>query len=513
MILKNILFFAVVVGASILADGRADADSGQPNIIVIYADDHAQHAISAYGSRINKTPNIDRLAAAGMQFNQSFVANSICGPCRAILLTGLHSHANGQTSNRAKFHDDLPTFAKSLQANGYATAVIGKWHLSTRPNGFDYWALKQGSFYNADFDTTDGVEKSEGHVSDTITDRSLKWISQHKDKPFMVWVSHSAAHRTWEPPIRHLNNYANETIPEPKTLFDGYEGKNAGASTAQMRISRDLFPAYDLKLPITGKGILDRAAEQQLEKMTPKQREAWHAAFVPRNEEFAGLNLTGDELTRWNYQRYIKNYLRNVDGLDDSVGKIQSFLRENNLDKNTIVIYTADQGFFLGDHGWYDKRWMYEESMRTPLIIHWPGVTQPGSTTESIVQNIDMAPTFLQMAGLQVPKSMHGKSLVPLLKGDQPDDWRDAVYYHYQMKEPPGRTSHLVAKHYGIRTAKHKLIFFYELDSWELYDLQQDPDETRNQYSNPEFARLVSDLKQQLGKLRSQYGDTTGRSL
>ena len=512
MNLEKILVLFVVVGASLLDACPANADSGQPNIVVIYADDHAQHAISAYGSRINKTPNIDRLAAKGTRFNQSFVANSICGPSRATLLTGLHSHANGQTSNRVQFRDDLPTFAKTLQSNGYATAVIGKWHLSTRPKGFDYWALKKGSFFNAEFETTDGVEKSTGHVSDTITDRALNWISQHKDRPFLVWISHSAAHRTWEPPIRHLNKYATETIPEPKTLFADYQGKNVGALTAQMRISRDFFPAYDLKLPVTGEGVLDRAASQQLEKMTPKQREAWHAAFGPRNDKFAELNLTGDELTRWNYQRYIKNYLRKVDGLDDSLGKIQLYLRENNLDKKTIVIHTADQGFFLGDHGWYDKRWMYEGSLRTPLIIHWPGVTQPDAVNESIVQNIDMAPTFLQMAGLDYPESMHGKSLVPLLKGNTPDDWRDSIYYHYQMKEPNSRTSHLVAKHYGIRTAKHKFIFFYELDSWELYDLENDPDETRNQYSNSEFAPLVSELKQQLKQLRSEFGDTTGRS-
>ncbi len=512
MTLERILSLSVVVGIFIGVVSPVDADSGQPNIVVIYADDHAQHAISAYGSRINQTPNIDRLAAAGMRFNQSFVANSICGPARATLLTGLHSHANGQTSNVARFRDDLPTFAKTLQANGYATAIIGKWHLSTQPNGFDYWALKQGSFYNADFATTEGIEHSIGHVTDTITDRSLKWIRQHKDKPFMVWISHSAAHRTWEPPIRHLNHYADDTIPWPETLFDDYRGKNAGASTAQMRISRDLFPAYDLKLPVTGKGILDRAAQQQLEKLTPEQREAWDAAFGPRNQKFAEMKLAGDELTRWNYQRYIKNYLRNVDGLDDSVGRVQSFLRENSLDKNTIVIYTSDQGFFLGDHGWYDKRWMYEESMRTPLIIDWPGVTRAGSTSESIVQNIDMAPTFLQMAGLDVPDSMQGKSLVPILKGDRLENWRDSVYYHYQMKEPEDRTSHLVAKHYGIRTASHKLIFFYELNSWELYDLENDPGETRNQYSHSGFAPIVADLKNRLAQLRSKYGDTTGDS-
>ena len=324
----------------------------------------------------------------------------------------------------------------------------------------------------------------------------------------MVWISHSAAHRTWEPPIRHLNKYADQNIPEPRDLFDDYSGKNSGAHTAQMRVSRDLFPAYDLKLPVTGEGILDRAASSQLAKMTPRQRAAWDEAFGPRNAEFAKLNLQGDDLTRWNYQRYIKNYLRSVAGLDDSVGKVRNFLSENGLDDNTIVIYSSDQGFFLGDHGWYDKRWMYEESLRTPLIVHWPGVTEPGSTCDSLVQNIDMAPTFMEMAGLDAPASMHGVSLVPLLRGEMPEDWRDAIYYHYQMVEPATRTAHRVARHYGIRTAKHKLIYFYDLKTWELYDLEDDPGEMHNQYDDPRYASVRADLTEQLQDLRIRYGDT-----
>ncbi|MCO6042613.1 sulfatase [Aeoliella sp. ICT_H6.2] len=483
-----------------------------PNIIVIYADDHAQHAISSYGSKINSTPNIDVLAREGMRFTQSFVANSICGPARATLLTGLHSHANGQTSNRAVFRDELPTFAKTLRDNGYATAVVGKWHLSTEPNGFDYWALKKGSFFNPDFETTDGIEHSVGHATDVITTRSLDWIERNSDQPFMIWISHSAAHRTWEPPLRHLNKYANQRIPEPDNLFDDYEGKNSGAETAQMRISRDLFPAYDLKLPATGKGILDGAATAQLARLTPKQREQWDNAFGPRNKAFAEMNLQGDELTRWNYQRYIKNYLRNVDGLDDSVGRICHFLRENNLEENTVVVYTSDQGFFLGDHGWYDKRWMYEESFRTPMIIKWPGVTPPGTVCDLLVQNIDMSPTFLDVAGQEIPDTMHGRSLAPLLRGETPEQWRDAIYYHYQMQEPMARTSHLVAKHYGIRTEKYKLIYFYELDAWELYDMGNDPHEMHNLIGNSEYATVVAGLKQRLAELRTEYGDTTGTS-
>lgn len=500
-----LIWLPIFLAAAFLFSSATQAD--QPNIIVIYADDHAQHAISAYGSKLNSTPNIDALARDGMRFTQSFVANSICGPARATLLTGLHSHANGQISNGSKFRNDLPTFAKSMQANGYATAVVGKWHVAARPTGFDYWAIKKGSFFNANFETPNGIESSKGHVTDTITDHSLRWLDRNKDKPFMLWVSHSAAHRTWEPPIRHLEKYADQDIAEPTTLFDNYEGKNAGAATAQMRISTDLFPAYDLKLPVTGDGILDNAASRQLGNLTPEQRQAWDAAFKPRNAEFKRLAPEGDDLTRWNYQRYIKNYLRNVDGLDDSVGKIREYLKENGLEENTIVIYTSDQGFFLGDHGWYDKRWMYEESLRTPLIVHWPGVTESGSTCEQLVQNIDMAPTFLEMAGLKVPETMHGDSLVPLLHGNTPDNWRDAIYYHYQMVEQQSRVSHLVAKHVGVRTANLKLIHFYELGEWELYDLENDPEEMTNLFSNPAHTRMVEDLQRKLEELQTQFGD------
>ena len=344
--------------------------------------------------------------------------------------------------------------------------MIGKWHISTRPSGFTHWAIKRGGFYNPSFELSTGEKvKTTGHTTDVITERSLEWIGGRKDpkKPFCIWISHSASHRTWAPATRHLDLYADVDIPEPPTLFDDYAGRAAGATAAQMRVSRDLFPAYDLKLPITGKGILDGAAKGQLAAMTPEQRRAWHAAFGPRNEAYAKLNLKGDARTRWNYQRYIKNYLRSVAGLDESVGTVRKYLETHGLAKNTIVIYTADQGFYLGDHGWYDKRFIYEEALRTPFIVHWPGVTKPGSTSDAMVQNIDVAPTIYEFAGLDPPATMHGDSLVPLLKGETPGTWRNAIYYHYSMKEPDDRTSHIVAKHYGVRTARHKLIYFYEL--------------------------------------------------
>ncbi len=505
-------FLTQLFGTLLVATAVAKAGE-RPNIVIIFTDDHAQHAISAYGSKINQTPEIDRLAADGMRFTESYVGNAICGPSRATLLTGLHSHANGQTGNRARFKDELPTFAKTLQANGYDTAMIGKWHISTKPNGFDHYAIKRGGYYNSRFETADGMEDSEGHVTDVITQRSLDWIQNRPDpeNPFMIWISHSAAHRVWAPAIRHLDHYADQQVPEPATLFDTYSGKAPGAVTAQMTIERDLFPAYDLMLPVTGKGILDRAAQNRLNAMTQAQREAWDAAFVPRNAAFAEQNLEGEALTRWNYQRYIKNYLRCVDGLDESVGTVREFLKKQQLADNTIVVYTSDQGFFLGEHGWYDKRWMYDEAFRTPLIIHWPKITAPGSTCDALVQNIDLSPTFLEMAGINSHAPTHGQSLVPWLRGKTPSDWRDSLYYHYQMVEPPGRTSHLVARHYGVRTAHHKLIYFYDFDQWELYDLISDPGEVLNQYDNPHYQGIAADLKQRLGTLRTQFGDTTGK--
>ncbi len=487
----------------------APADD-RPNIVFVYADDHAQHAVGAYGSRINRTPNIDRLAEEGMRFTETFVANSICGPARATILSGLHSHRNGKMTNRAGFKDDLPTFAKLMQAAGYQTAMVGKWHISPDPNGFDHWAIARGGYYNLSLVTAEGPTKHEGYTTDIITEEALRWIGERDpERPFLVWISHTATHRTWEPATRHLRNYEGQEIPEPPTLFDDYEGKSPGAAAAQMRVSRDLFPAYDLKLPVTGEGILDGSRTGKLNRLTPAQREAWDAAYGPRNEAFAAAGLEGDALVRWNYQRYIKDYLRCVDALDESVGQVLAFLEVHGLAENTVVIYSSDQGFFLGDHGWYDKRWMYEESLRTPLIVRWPGVTAPGSTCASLVQNLDMAPTFLQLAGLEIPASMQGLSLEPLLRGEQPPEWRDSIYYHYHQQDS-GRTAHTVARHYGIRTARHKLIHVYDHEAWELYDLERDPFEIENRYGDPAYAEVVGELKRELKGLRASFGDDTG---
>lgn len=489
----------------------AQRGARRPNIVFIYADDHAQHAISAYGSKINRTPNIDRLAARGVRFTQSFVANAICAPSRATILTGLHAHRHGQITNQPGFRDDLPTFQRLLQQAGYQTAMIGKWHLSSDPSGFDYWRWAQGSYYGTAFKTPTGMIQNTGYCSDIITDEALDWIASKRDpsRPFMLWLCHKAAHRTWEPPPRYLTKYDDVTIPEPPTLFDDYAGRSQAAADAQMRIARDLFPAYDLKLPVTGEGILDQSAVQMRDRMTPEERKAWEQAYGPKNEAFAEADLQGTPLVRWKYQRYIKDYLRCVDSLDDSVGSVLDCLEKSGLDKNTIVIYSSDQGFFLGEHGWYDKRWMYEESLRTPLIIRWPGVATPGATCDRMVQNVDMAPTILEMAGVDAVDTMQGTSLVPLVKGQDPGDWRDAVYYHYHQ-EDSGRTAHTVARHYGVRTSRYKLMYIYDYGDWELYDLEKDPHEIKNVYSSGAYAAVRDRLKRRLSALRKQYMDTEG---
>lgn len=510
-------FLIIATFLAPLSPGIRAADDGEarrrPNIVFIYSDDHAQQAVSAYGSVLNKTPNIDALADAGMRFSQSFVGNSICGPARATILTGLHSHANGQTGNRSKFRNDLPTFAKTMRSGGYQTAVVGKWHISSDPTGFDHYAISHG-YYNPTLKTSEGSVRRTGYTTDVLTEEGLGWIAKRDaSKPFVLWLCHNAVHRTWQPGPGYLTRYDDVEIPEPATLFDDYAGKNKGAAIAQMRIARDLFPAYDLKLPATGKGHLDKYASGALRRLTPEQRKEWQAAYRPKNEAFAKAGLKGADLTRWKYQRYIKDYLRCVDALDDSVGRVTSFLKENGLEENTIVIYSSDQGFFLGEHGWYDKRWIYEPALRTPLIIRWPGVTEPGSVSEALVQNIDMAPTMIDAAGFEVPASMHGKSLTPLLKGETPDSWRDAIYYHYQMDDGKARASHIVSRHYGIRTDRYKLIHIYDHGEWELYDLERDPGEMENLFQRAEYREITADLRKRLRELRRQFGDKTGKPL
>jgi len=509
------LRFAAVLLGSLTGVGLAHAQQAtaeRPNLLLIYADDHAEAAISACGSELVQTPRIDSIAAEGMRFAQSFVANSICGPARATLLTGTHSHTNGRMTNATPFRNELPMWSRGLQAAGYQTAVFGKWHLPSDPEGFDDWALC-GGYYVDTLRTAKGPVKRSGYTTDLITDLSLEWLKQRDaSRPFALWVSHSATHRTWMPKPEFLTAFDGQDLPVPASLLDDYEGKSAGAALAQMRISQDLFPAYDLKLPVSGEGILDAAATRNMSRMTKEQRAAWHAAYDPKNAAFLAAGLSGDELTQWNYQRYIKDYLRCVLAVDQSVGRLLDYLDEAGLRDNTVVIYTSDQGFYLGEHGWYDKRWMYEPSLRTPMFVRWPGVVPAGVVDEHLVQNIDLAPTLLDLGQAEIPDSMQGRSLVELMEAKQPHLWRDSIYYHYQEYNE-GRTAHRVARHLGIRSQYDKLIYVYQHDFWEYYDLRSDPGEMHNRIDDPQRQARIATLKQQLKQARKEFDDQTGPAL
>ncbi len=474
--------------------GQAGVSSERPNILFIFTDDHASHAIGAYGSKINKTPNLDRLADQGMLLGNCFCTNSICAPSRAVILTGKHSHLNGVIDNRVPFDGSQQTFPKLLQQAGYETVMIGKWHLKTDPTGFSFWSvlIGQGPYYNPPMKTPDGLVKHTGYTTDIITDLTLDWLKNKRDKskPFMVMCQHKAPHRNWQPGPGHLTMYDGITVPEPATLFDDWSNRTSACQVQEMTVARHLSE-HDLKLVPPG-------------DLTPEQLKAWNAAYGPKNEAFKKANLAGDDLVRWKYQRYIKDYLRCIASVDDNVGRLLEYLDASGLAANTVVIYSSDQGFYLGDHGWYDKRWMYEESLRMPLIVRWPGVVKRGSVDDHLVQNLDFAETFLGIAGVQPPADMQGRSIVPLLKGQSPGDWRKSIYYHYW--EFPA--VHMVNRHYGVRTDRYKLIYYYELKEWELFDLKKDPQELRSVYDDPSYADTVKELQAELKRLQAVYKDT-----
>ena len=486
----------------------------RPNIVFIFSDDHATQAISAYGSRINQTPNIDRIANEGAIFLNSFCTNSICAPSRAVVLTGKHSHINGKIDNGARDPFDMsqPTFNKMLQAAGYETAMIGKWHLRSEPEGFDFWKVLpgQGHYYNPDFRTPAGDEQIEGYVTDIVTDLSLDWLRNGRDgeKPFLLMCQHKAPHRNWMPGPDHLMTYEGIDIPEPPTLLDDYSGRAFPAGDQEMSIRDHMMPAYDLKIKPENPevpGDIGNLA-RTYDRMTDAQKADWDAAYDPRNAAFYAANPQGDDLVRWYYQRYIKDYLRCIAGIDDSIGRVLDYLDESGLAENTLVIYSSDQGFYLGEHGWYDKRWMYEESLEMPFVARWPGRIPAGTRVPQLIQNIDYAPTFLELAGETVPADIQGNSLLGLMAGETPSDWRDSIYYHYYEYPEP----HRVAPHYGVRTDRHKLIYYYETEEWELFDLVDDPQEMRSVYDAPERAELVATLKAELRRLREHYEDDTG---
>lgn len=468
----------------------------RPNIIFIMTDDHASHAMSCYGSKINKTPNLDRLAKEGMLFNNSFCTNSICAPCRAVILTGKYSHINGVIDNRKKFDGSQQTFPKLLQNTGYETAMIGKWHLKTDPTGFDYWNVLpgQGTYYNPAMIEMGQRKKYIGYTTDIITDHALKWLKERSgEKPFCLMYHHKAPHRRWEPGPKYLTMYDDVTIPEPDNLFDDYSNRGRAAKEQDMSIEKTMTDS-DLKL------ISPR-------NLTAEQKQLWDAAYEPKNEAFRNANLKGKDLVRWKYQRYIKDYLRCIASVDENVGRVLDYLDQTGLTKNTVVFYTSDQGFYLGDHGWFDKRFMYEESLRMPLLVRYPAEVKPGTVNNDIVLNLDFSATFLDFAGVPTPTDMQGRSIRKILQGTTPQNWRKSMYYHYY--EYPA--VHSVKRHYGIRTKRYKLIHFYhDIDEWELYDLKKDPKEMYNIYNVPANSGLVKKLKAELKLLRKKYKDDTG---
>ncbi len=494
------LVLSALISSSQAASAAEPTGAERPNILFVYCDDHAYQAISAYrpicphNIAINQTPNIDRLAREGIRFDNSYVTNSICGPCRAVVQTGKYSHKNGFYCNGNRFDGHQQTFPKILQEVGYQTAVVGKWHLGTHmaPQGYDYSEvlIGQGPYYNPPMLRNGERVQYTGYTTDIITDRALDWLQNKRapDQPFMLMYQHKAPHRNWQPGPKYLTKYDDVMIPEPATLFDDYQGRGTPAKTQDMTIAETMND-QDLKL------VAPR-------NLTAEQLEAWEAAYGPKNEEFQRLNLQGRDLVRWKYQRYMKDYLRCIAAVDDNLGRMLDYLDKSGLADNTVVIYTSDQGFYLGEHGWFDKRWMYEETLRTPLIVRWPKQTEPGIVNKDIVSTVDLAETFLDLAGAQVPGDMQGRSLVPLLKGRTPADWRK--YFYYQYYEFPG--AHDVRRYYGVTDGRFKLIHFYEsdVDEWEFYDLQRDPYELTSVFGNPQYVEDRTRMEQELKRLRRE---------
>ncbi|MDF1844958.1 MAG: sulfatase [Rubripirellula sp.] len=495
--------------------GRSGTAAERPNILFLFSDDHAVNAISAYGgplANVAPTPNIDRIAREGAVFLNSFCANSICGPSRANILTGKHSHKNGFMRNGNSFDQSQWTVARDLQSNGYNTAVIGKWHLKSNPVHFDHWEVfpGQGSYYNPVFIQPDGSRKAfNGYATDLTTEKAVAWLdSRDKSKPFFLMCQHKAPHRTFAPALRHLGSFDQVEIPEPSSLFDTYENRSRTLANNEMEIDRHFDWAYDAKVRKDERGDVtlpkpDRYGTPEYNRMNDKQKAKWDAHFGPKNQKFLADYKSGkfndQDLVRWKYRRYMRNYLSTVKAVDESVGRMLQYLDDNGLAENTIVIYSSDQGFFLGEHGWYDKRWMFEESFRMPFLVRWPGVIEPGSRPKELIQNIDYAPTFLEVAGLDASNEIQGKSLVPLFRGDA-KDWRESLYYaYYELGE------HAVPQHFGVRTQNHKLIYFPITDEWNLFDLQRDPGEMKSVHADPAYRRTREELAAEFIRLRELY--------
>ena len=472
----------------------------RPNILIIVSDDHAFQAIGAYGSTMMKTPGIDRIAKEGVVFKKAYVTNSICGPSRAVLLTGKYSHKNGFKDNESsRFNGAQNTFIKELGKGGYQTAWIGKWHLETEPQGFTYWQILpgQGHYYNPDFLMMDGSRKRvEGYVSNVVEDVTENWLDKRDtSKPFCIVIGHKATHRTWIPNTADMGLYDSVTFPIPPNFYDDYTNREA-ARVQDMSIEKTMLMGYDLKM------FEGDIKDGNITRMNPSQRAKFDAYYKPIQEDLKKQDLSGRALTEWKYQRYMRDYLSTAASLDRNIARTLAYLDKNDLTKNTIVIYLSDQGFFMGEHGWFDKRFMYEESFRTPMVMRYPGKIKEGTQSEDLVMNLDIAPTLLQAAGIAIPKDMQGRSFLPQVTGGK-GKGRDALYYHYYENG-----EHAVSPHFGISTGRYKLIRFYKrVEGWELYDLKKDKGEMKNVYGDKKYKKLEAKLKQQLAALIQQYED------
>ena len=499
---------------SAVKKSAAPAKPARPNILYIMSDDHSYQTVGCYGHNLIETPNIDRIAQSGMFFRNCFVANSLSGPARAVVLTGKFSHINGYMDNESHstFNQDQMTFPKLLQAAGYTTAIFGKWHLSMPPRGFDYYSVLdgQGNYFNPDFIQPDGTKKIPGYVTDLTVDQTLRWIREERDyqKPFMVMCHFKAPHRNWMPAPEKIKLYEDKTFPLPDNFYDDYEGRLA-AEMALMRIDRHMHLYSDLKMfdsrnepGGTGSGELN----ENWKRMTQEQKQVFLDFYGPIEKELKAANLTGKELGEWKYQRFMRDYAKVISSVDDNVGRLIDYLQKNGLWENTIVIYTSDQGFFMGEHGWFDKRWIYEQTFRTPFLINYPaGIPKTmAKENKALIQSIDFCPTFLDYAGVAIPNGVQGVSLRPILEGKEPKV-RDAVYYHFY--EYPA--FHAVKRHYGCRTDRYKIAhFYYDINKWELYDLQNDPEEMHNLYYMPGNEKLRDEMTALLHKLQVKYKET-----